>query len=499
MLSDESANEGSDAWLKLEISPKAIGSVPYSNFRINVYQHSGNNRKTGPSSGENKFYYAPIALLDTSSIISSLNNATNQAEMKIRIEMWNDNVQSTVANWIKQEVDDTVKDSLVQVLPFEKVILAGSASSQHYKLPRDWMPYQLQKDIRVKLICYSKVDCEKINNDHFSNLRLLFSVASEKTFQKQVNVTTGSIQLSEFVTRLEQRLSQSEIALINANDEQRLLSEFAAAIVSDSFDDTDVVPANSEAQLLKPIKDVLISTGKTIKDQSDKLWASSYWQDENNRPDKSSKTWSDIYKKLDAEKQKNLVDAFDSNSGKRKATAEQVRNLLDLIRESKLLHDQMVADNDEALYRFYDESKDTIQWDKDKFVPKAWSPTRLDMVKLRNPNSLKDKNVKVKYSKAALSVAVNIPQTFSSFSSGSLQTPMVRGMYEISQYTYLLVIIKLISYQLLLRACDSCPSWDSNAHKLQRIEDYRTYSYRFLHGQRIDNKRSDHLLRFFSN
>ena len=440
MLSDESANEGSDAWLKLEISPKAIGSVPYSNFRINVYQHSG-NRKTGASSGENKFYYAPIALLDISSAVSSFNNATNQAEMKFRIEMWNEDIQSAVARWIKQEVDDTVKDSLVQVIPFEKLILAGKTSGSSVKLPRDWMPYQLQKDIRVKLTCFTKLDCDQLldqihqNPDILrdSHLRVLFNTASEKTFQKQVNITTSSIQLSEFVTRLEQRLPQSEFALLNPTDEQRILSEFAAAIIADAFDDIDVVPANSEAQLLKPIKDVLISTGKTIKDQGDKLWASSYWRDENSRPDKSCKTWSEIYKNLDAEKQKNLIDAFDTNSAKRRASAEQVRNLLTLIREGKLLHDQMVADNDEALNRFYDDSKDTIQWAGKEFVPKAWSPTKLDMVKLRNPNSLKDKNVKVKYSKAALSVAVNIPQTFSSFSGGSLQTPMVRGKKSILQ------------------------------------------------------------------
>ena len=99
-----SSDEGSDAWAKLDISPKAIGSVPYNNMRINIYQHSG-NLKTGVNNGENKFYYSPIALLDTMSAISSFNNGNNQAEMKFRIEMWNEDVQSAVlARWIKQEV-----------------------------------------------------------------------------------------------------------------------------------------------------------------------------------------------------------------------------------------------------------------------------------------------------------------------------------------------------------------------------------------------------------
>ena len=442
MLSDDpksagSSDEGSDAWVKLEISPKAIGSVPYSNLRINVYQHSA-NRKTNSSNGENKFYYAPIALLDTTSAISSLNNANNQAEIKFRIEMWNEDVQAAVARWIKQEVDDTVKDSLVQVIPFEKLILTGSsleASQQHYRLPKDWTPYQLQKDVRIKLTCFTKVDCDQLANqmrqypDQFSHLRLLFSVASDKTLQKQVSIRSENIQLSDLIAKVEQRLPQSEFVLLNALDEQRLLSDFASTIVSEAFGDTDVIAPNSEAQLLKPIKEALLTTGKTIKDQGDKTWASVYWHDESSRPDKCAKTWNDIYKKLDSENQKMLIDSFIQSADKQIG-----ESLLNSIREIQFNADQKDYNDEEFLKTLYEGSKNTVEWNGEKFVPKSWSPSRLDMIKLRNSQTFKDKNVKVKYSKAALSVAVNVPSASSS--SSSIITPMVRGIIESSNLSF---------------------------------------------------------------
>jgi hypothetical protein len=87
--------DSSSNWAKLQISPNIVGSVPYGNFRINVYEHSANQRNA--ISNENaaadnknnlkKFYYAPISLLDHASAVSSFNNVTQQAEMRFRVEM----------------------------------------------------------------------------------------------------------------------------------------------------------------------------------------------------------------------------------------------------------------------------------------------------------------------------------------------------------------------------------------------------------------------------
>lgn len=128
----------SDSWAKLQISPDNIFSLPYGNFRINVYEHSANQRKAMASSSStsplkplhnNKYYYAPITLMDHDSATSSFNNVTKQAELMFRIEFWNDDVQKRVTDWIKGDYDPTVNTKFVEVIPFNKMTLISASTS----------------------------------------------------------------------------------------------------------------------------------------------------------------------------------------------------------------------------------------------------------------------------------------------------------------------------------------------------------------------------------
>ena len=55
----------SSSWAQLEISPNIVGSILYSNFRINIYEHARNTKM------HKKYYYVPIAMLDSNSAHSS--------------------------------------------------------------------------------------------------------------------------------------------------------------------------------------------------------------------------------------------------------------------------------------------------------------------------------------------------------------------------------------------------------------------------------------------
>ena len=149
-----------NSWAKLQILPENIGSMPYENKRLKIYAHAANHQnkaaalqhtlnKTAKSNS--KYFYAPISLLNPKSARSSFNNVTKQAEMEFRVEMWNDDVEAKVSDWIKENHDPQVNTNFVQVIPFEKVIIAASSDAAQqqqpemmYQLPRDWTPYQLQ-------------------------------------------------------------------------------------------------------------------------------------------------------------------------------------------------------------------------------------------------------------------------------------------------------------------------------------------------------------------
>ena len=416
-LNDDDSDGG---WSKLEISPNVIGSVPYSNFRINVYEHAANNE----SSNLKKFFYAPISFLDHASAVSYLNNVTKQAEMRFRIELWNDAIQKDVTSWIKREIDSRIKDSSIQVIPFEKVIIAASSDAAQqqqpemmYQLPRDWTPYQLQKDVRFKLICNTLADCQQLeeqmkwNADQFSDLRLLFSVSNQKTKTRSTVIRVENILAGQMASTLLQRLPDAESAFLTAKDEKRLLTESTTNILIDTFDDSDdVISPNSEAQIYQLLRDNLLAPSRTIiKEQSDTMWESVFWDDDNYRPDKTTKTWNEIYNKLDTKNRKKLVSSF--QNADKFAGGGSVGNLfLNFKLNINGASTNSGGSTDESLDKLFKESKDTVEWSGEKFVPKPLALSRVNLAKLRDTQTFKDRTVRVRFSTAVLAVTVNIAQ-----------------------------------------------------------------------------------------
>jgi hypothetical protein len=89
-----------------------------------------------------------------------------------------------------------------------------------------------------------------------------------------------------------------------------MLAEMATKIRMDTFDDYEVVSPDSEIKIFNILKDLLVTSKTTIKNQCDKMWDSVFWDEENYRPDKTTKTLNEIINKLDTETQKKLADMF---------------------------------------------------------------------------------------------------------------------------------------------------------------------------------------------
>jgi len=318
---DEDRKGDSSSWSLLKISPNVVGSVPYKHFRINVYEHAAqtNSRPT-----LKKFFYAPISLLEPESATSTFNIVTSQAEMKFHIEIWNDYVQQLVVDWIKREIDPTVRESLVQVIPFDKILLVqslpSSASHQLYRISNDWTPYQLQKEVHFTLNCHFIRDCDLLalqmrhNANHFSSFQLLFSVSSQKTRTKETKIQIETILSGRMVSKLLQRmLPNAEFALLTDDDEKELLTESANAIVIDAIDNSDsIVSSDSKAQIYEFLKEaLLLDPSRTIiTKQSDHMWDFVFWEERNYRPDRATAAWNEIYKLMDKESKKILIDGF---------------------------------------------------------------------------------------------------------------------------------------------------------------------------------------------
>jgi hypothetical protein len=233
----------------------------------------------------------------------------------------------------------------------------------------------------------------------------------------------------------------------------------ATNIRMDTFDDSEVGSPDTEVLIINNLKDLLGVSKITIKEQSDKMWDSIFWNDDNYRPDKTTKTLNEIVKKLNPETRKKLADMFQKAerqsqiikqvTSKEKRREEQhlivyvnqkwelAKNFSD--EENKNLENQgmiqhnfnsnswtdvdriiseIMANNSdgssqveilkEELEVLLKESRNHVQWDGEKFIPKAIQLTRINLEKFRDSQSFQDRNVRVRYTTAELSVPIKI-------------------------------------------------------------------------------------------
>jgi hypothetical protein len=212
------------------------------------------------------------------------------------------------------------------------------------------------------------------------------------------------------------------------------------------------VTPETEFQIYNILKDLLVTSRTTIKEQSDKTWDSVFWNEDNYRPDKTTKTLNGIIKKLDPETQKKLADLFQKAErqsemvkktqeadkeqstaqkwnliAKNNSNAEQNRNLekkeiiqhnydssswvyvdrISLQISKKIANDSDSSRQVEVLkydvLMLLQGSRDHVQWDGEKFVPKPLQLSRINLGKFRDSQSFQDRNVRVRYTNAELS------------------------------------------------------------------------------------------------
>lgn len=398
------------SWAKLQISPDTLGSMPYGNFRVTIYEHS-DNKKTSTQQSRQKYFYAPIALLDHKSAVSSFNNVTKQAEMRFRIEMWNEKVEREVVNYLGDVVGHQVKPHQVHVIPLEKVVLSSTIPSSTYSLSTNWLPYQLHKELSFTLSCFAQKDCDQLavnmrtSPEQFEHFQLLFSLSSQTSQTKQTTIRIDNIVSGQMVSRLLQEFGEQKEALLTAEDTKRLLMETTTNVLVETFDDSDVVSSISKSQIYNILQDLLAFSRITITKESNNMWESVFWNDDNYRPDKTSKKLNEIYKKQETEIQRKIVDAYKNT--------DSVGVNVGFSGYSFGLTDDSTSEGSTSkddLNRLYEESKNYVEWDGEAFVPKPLSLSRINLAQLRDRQSLQDRSVRVRYSTAVLSTPINFVQ-----------------------------------------------------------------------------------------
>ena len=280
-------------------------AVPYGNFRVEVYEHANNFRNT-TLQRQKKYFYKPIALLDHRSAVSQFNNVTKQPQLRFNIHMWNEKIEREVAEFVSKMIGHRIEDHQVQVIFLEKVVLSNTVPSSVYSVPSNWMPYQLQKSLQFSVSCYQQSDCDQLTDemrsrpDQFDHFQLLFSLSAQTSQIRETFIRVDSVVSGDMVSSLLHQRFENQVYL-TAEDEKKLFQDkkLATNVIVETFEDSDVISPKTELQIYNILKDLLVTSRTIIKDQSDKMWDSVFWNEDNYRPDKVSKTLNEVFSKLD--------------------------------------------------------------------------------------------------------------------------------------------------------------------------------------------------------
>ena len=422
--SDDSCVSSSQ-WAKMQISPDSLSSLKYGNFHIEIYEHINNNKTT--TNSEKKYFYSPIALLDHTNAFSRFNKVTKKHEMRFPIEMWNDQVENEVVQRLKQIVGPEIQPYNLRVIPLENVILISNTPTEGYSLSPVWTHYDKSKKLRLSLSCDDKKICDELayemqsDPEQFAHLKLLYSLSSETSQTKETNITIDSVTSSRMVTNLLQKFgSDKNYIFLTSDDEKKMLAETSTNIRMNIFDDSEIGTPDTDTQFDKILKDLLFETSKTtIKEQNDKKWDSVFWSEDGYRPDNTTKMLNNIHQKRDTENQKELVGMFQQGERQSKETeSNKTREELDRISlatiSQRLAKDPDSSNPDENskeyLEKLLEKSRDHVQWDGEKFVPKPMELSRINLGKFRNPQLFQDYKIRVRYVNAKLFVPIKFAQ-----------------------------------------------------------------------------------------
>jgi len=128
---------------------------------------------------------------------------------------------------------------------------------------------------------------------------------------------------------------------------------------------------------------------------------------------------NELYKKLDKENQNKFASSFSSTN---KVDAESSGSGWGFSLSSQLAADFSRAgtENKETIEKLLNESKDRVEWDGLKFVPKQMELYAINIARLKNTQVFKETNIRVSYTTSMLTIDVRHDSSFDPKTSSEL-------------------------------------------------------------------------------
>jgi hypothetical protein len=284
--------------------------------------------------------------------------------------------------------------------------------------------------MQFRLVCPTLEECRDLGQqmihhpEQFSSQLTLYFRFDHKSLtsggslrRKSASVSGEHVWNGPIMADLNRRFSNSSFALVTAQDRARIVSEALENVLTDVevLEDSDNLGLEPEDETrLRRILENLIFENHIIplEEDDESSWNSLYWDYENAgsdvRPDVMARKLNKIYQNADEKERKWMVQQVmqDEPSGlmasaKNVVSDETLRALTNVFQTSP-----------SRLSSRLEESRRTIQWERNHFAPRLTKLYRINLDKLRN--SFKPvRNIPIKYSVVDLKLDLNVQPTMS--------------------------------------------------------------------------------------
>lgn len=384
-----------------------LSYMQFGQYRLKIYKALATNRLSTDIVTE-KFFYDPICVLNHHSAVSFIQNQTNQpAGVRFKIDMWNEEMEEEVVKFITNFVGRQIRPEQVSVFPFENVFLSSKTPSELYELSNQFTDNRGYKSLTFTLTCKRLMDCSQVAEQmrssplQFGHFRLHFSSSSPEN--KTITIRINNIVTGNMMTKLNQKYQEKGQVLLTADDEKILLTESMTNVIADTFEESAMISSDFQKRIYNLLKYIFGSSRLEITNQTDNRWDLVYWKDDEYRPDRATTTLNDIVKNLTNDDQNKIKSAF--------SRASSGRESLSVARRWEIFADlqhKLESYSKEDLEKLVEASKDTVDWDGQKFYPKRISLFRIDMTVVRDSHTFPERKMRVDYKTAVLSLPVHI-------------------------------------------------------------------------------------------
>ncbi|XP_046643254.1 uncharacterized protein LOC124328506 [Daphnia pulicaria] len=344
--------------------------------RLNIYRVQG--RKNYHS--KSLYQFSPAAILDSSSITHWYSGVNSQLYFGFRVQMWNETIQQAVATHLTRVTGKKVRTYQVESIPFDRVILTRSSDVEEdgrYHMAQPMIPYT--QTVGFSLACYDKAECQQLAEqfskepEQFDKFKVAYSMDSRReTETKIVQVTQSMLtQTNQLFSQISQRFPRTNEILLSVGDAQRLLWRAISDIVRESFGEQPeaIVRRDSRQKIYDQLEKVVVAAKLTISTADDAKWPTVYWEDPLSRPDAIARSLN--------ERKRHLVHHDDDNFDVQEEQQQQSSS--DWKTRSK-----------EAIDALYDQHKEFVSFDGEKFVPKPIQLYRIKLNAIREGRVWKD-------------------------------------------------------------------------------------------------------------